>query len=366
MLPALRDAAARRVGAVPKSELPRHIAVLCDGNRRWARDAGHDDVSYGYRVRRSKIAEMLRWCQDAGIEMATVYLLSTGEPAARYRGAVLLIEIITDVVRGDLRAGEPVETRARSVTWNCSARSRPVGCATPWSSTNGRRCRFHVQRRCRLRRTAGDRRRVRAARQELANGATGRAAGRVPSPPTRISRTCTPPGRPDPDLGHPYVGRAAACPASCCGRAPIRRCGSPRRYWPGVPAGGLSARAAGLHRAAPPLRALIGSRRWAAERHARLVSHGCAVSGGVRRSAGGSGLYLLARDPRKPVLALAAIGLVRVSRQWWRSTPRAAVVVGRMGSPASRSISVAVPGVAWFAVLLELSRPLRHLAQPGR
>ena len=33
-----------------KTELPRHIAVLCDGNRRWARDAGHDDVSYGYRM----------------------------------------------------------------------------------------------------------------------------------------------------------------------------------------------------------------------------------------------------------------------------------------------------------------------------
>jgi short-chain Z-isoprenyl diphosphate synthase len=81
-----------------KSELPRHIAVLCDGNRRWARDAGHDDVSYGYRVGAAKIAEMLRWCQDAGIEMATVYLLST-ENLQRAPGELSsLIEIITDVV----------------------------------------------------------------------------------------------------------------------------------------------------------------------------------------------------------------------------------------------------------------------------
>ena len=63
--------------ASSKSELPRHIAVLCDGNRRWARDAGHADVSYGYRMGARKIAEMLRWCQETGIEMATVYLLST-------------------------------------------------------------------------------------------------------------------------------------------------------------------------------------------------------------------------------------------------------------------------------------------------
>src|SRR5712672_1358353 len=84
--------------ASSKSELPRHIAVLCDGNRRWARDAGHEDVSYGYRVGAAKIAEMLRWCQETGIEMATVYLLST-ENLQRDPGELAaLIEIITDVV----------------------------------------------------------------------------------------------------------------------------------------------------------------------------------------------------------------------------------------------------------------------------
>lgn len=81
-----------------RSELPRHIAVLCDGNRRWARDAGHDDVSYGYRVGAAKIAEMLRWCQGAGIELATVYLLST-ENLQRDPGELAaLIDIITEVV----------------------------------------------------------------------------------------------------------------------------------------------------------------------------------------------------------------------------------------------------------------------------
>ncbi|WP_123025484.1 (2Z,6E)-farnesyl diphosphate synthase [Mycolicibacterium stellerae] len=84
--------------AASKTELPRHIAVLCDGNRRWARDAGHDDVSYGYRVGADKIAEMLRWCQDAGIEMATVYLLSTENLQREPDELSSLIEIITDVV----------------------------------------------------------------------------------------------------------------------------------------------------------------------------------------------------------------------------------------------------------------------------
>jgi short-chain Z-isoprenyl diphosphate synthase len=84
--------------AQSKSELPRHIAVLCDGNRRWAREVGYEDVSYGYRVGAAKIAEMLRWCQEAGIEMATVYLLSTENLRRDPDELAALIEIITDVV----------------------------------------------------------------------------------------------------------------------------------------------------------------------------------------------------------------------------------------------------------------------------
>jgi len=53
---------------------------------------------YGYRMGARKIAEMLRWCQETGIEMATVYLLST-ENLQRDPGELAsLIEIITDVV----------------------------------------------------------------------------------------------------------------------------------------------------------------------------------------------------------------------------------------------------------------------------
>src|SRR5262249_6952182 len=84
--------------AQSKSELPRHIAVLCDGSRRWAREVGYNDVSEGYRAGATKIAEMLRWCQEAGIEMATVYLLSTENLQRDPEELAALIEIITDVV----------------------------------------------------------------------------------------------------------------------------------------------------------------------------------------------------------------------------------------------------------------------------
>jgi hypothetical protein len=67
------------------------------------------------------------------------------------------------------------------------------------------------------------------------------------------------------------------------------------------------------------------------------------------------GLYLLARDPRKPVLVLAAIGLTSfaavVALDAVRSTS-GSELLGRI-----EIYLVALPGIAWFAVLLELSRP---------
>ncbi|MGV0793342.1 hypothetical protein [Mycolicibacterium sp. XJ1819] len=70
------------------------------------------------------------------------------------------------------------------------------------------------------------------------------------------------------------------------------------------------------------------------------------------------GLYLLARDPRKPVVVLAAIGLtgfaavVALDAVRLNSGPDAAAVLS-----AVEVYLVAVPGIAWFAVLVELSRP---------
>jgi short-chain Z-isoprenyl diphosphate synthase len=77
---------------------PRHVAVMCDGNRRWARENGFTDVSHGHRMGALKIAEMLGWCDQAGIEMATIYLLSTENLRREPEELDTLLEIITDVV----------------------------------------------------------------------------------------------------------------------------------------------------------------------------------------------------------------------------------------------------------------------------
>jgi short-chain Z-isoprenyl diphosphate synthase len=83
-----------------QSQVPRHVGVMCDGNRRWARSAGFPDVSSGHRKGADKIFELLDWCRDAGVEVVTLWLLSTDNLVARPESEIEpLLAIIEDTVR---------------------------------------------------------------------------------------------------------------------------------------------------------------------------------------------------------------------------------------------------------------------------
>jgi short-chain Z-isoprenyl diphosphate synthase len=51
--------------------------VILDGNRRWAERQGGAKASHGHAVGAQKTLEFLGWCNDLGIKVATLYLLST-------------------------------------------------------------------------------------------------------------------------------------------------------------------------------------------------------------------------------------------------------------------------------------------------
>jgi short-chain Z-isoprenyl diphosphate synthase len=58
------------------SRVPRHVGVILDGNRRWARASG-ERTHRGHEAGADKITEFLGWCEDAGVELVTLWLLST-------------------------------------------------------------------------------------------------------------------------------------------------------------------------------------------------------------------------------------------------------------------------------------------------
>ena len=86
--------------------VPRHVGVILDGNRRWARSVGAR-VNDGHQRGADKIVDLLGWCDDAGVEVVTLWLLSTdnlSRPEAELLPLLAIIEgVVTDLARPENR-----------------------------------------------------------------------------------------------------------------------------------------------------------------------------------------------------------------------------------------------------------------------
>ncbi|MFF6916068.1 isoprenyl transferase [Streptomyces sp. NPDC012466] len=90
---------ARRVeGHLDHAQVPKHIGVIMDGNRRWAKAAGSSTV-HGHRAGAEKIEEFLGWCSETDVEVVTLWLLSTDNFDRPQEELGPLLGIIEDVVR---------------------------------------------------------------------------------------------------------------------------------------------------------------------------------------------------------------------------------------------------------------------------
>ncbi|HYO34105.1 MAG TPA: isoprenyl transferase [Nocardioidaceae bacterium] len=79
-------------------QIPAHIGIMCDGNRRWAKAFG-EEVEGGYLAGADKIEEFLGWCDQLGVELVTLWLLSTdnlGRPAQEVGPLMRVIEELVD------------------------------------------------------------------------------------------------------------------------------------------------------------------------------------------------------------------------------------------------------------------------------
>ncbi|KAB1657131.1 MULTISPECIES: isoprenyl transferase [unclassified Pseudoclavibacter] len=76
---------------------PQHVAVILDGNRRWAQKQ-NSQAATGHRAGAAVIREFLGWCDGLGIGIVTLYLLSTDNLSHRGTDELTqLIQIIIDL-----------------------------------------------------------------------------------------------------------------------------------------------------------------------------------------------------------------------------------------------------------------------------
>src|SRR3954452_18446922 len=91
--------------------MPQHVGVMCDGNRRWAKEMGFVDPHDGHRVGAARIKELLTWCDQAGIKHVTLYLLATDNLRRPSAELDPLLRIIEDLATELAEDGNPWHLR---------------------------------------------------------------------------------------------------------------------------------------------------------------------------------------------------------------------------------------------------------------
>jgi short-chain Z-isoprenyl diphosphate synthase len=85
---------ARLTRRLRHDRLPKHVGVMLDGNRRWAKAVG-GDAAHGHRAGAANISPLLDWCEEVGVEVVTLWLLSTDNlrrPAGELEPLLRIIE----------------------------------------------------------------------------------------------------------------------------------------------------------------------------------------------------------------------------------------------------------------------------------
>ena len=83
---------------IDTSHLPKHIAIIMDGNGRWAQEKGHDRL-VGHFHGVESVRNIVEGCAEMGIEYLTLYAFSTenwDRPQYEVSG---LMELLVDTIR---------------------------------------------------------------------------------------------------------------------------------------------------------------------------------------------------------------------------------------------------------------------------
>ncbi|CAD67109.1 isoprenyl transferase [Tropheryma whipplei] len=87
------------LGQINLNNLPGHVALIVDGNRRWARKEKRDRISDGHRAGAGKAVDFLHWCDELDINIVTLYLLSNDNLKNRNRQELNdLVQVICNLI----------------------------------------------------------------------------------------------------------------------------------------------------------------------------------------------------------------------------------------------------------------------------
>ena len=89
--------------------LPRHVGLIMDGNRRWARQMGMASPSLGHKYGAEHVEDVLTWCERAGIRHVTVFVCSAENLQRRGDAEIaFLMYVIEDIITVRLARPEAI------------------------------------------------------------------------------------------------------------------------------------------------------------------------------------------------------------------------------------------------------------------
>ncbi len=85
---------------IARGNIPRHIAIIMDGNGRWAKARGVPRVM-GHRAAREAVREAVRGCTALGVEVLTLYTFSVENWQRPAREVAALMPILRETLRAE-------------------------------------------------------------------------------------------------------------------------------------------------------------------------------------------------------------------------------------------------------------------------
>ncbi|WP_073995956.1 isoprenyl transferase [Arcanobacterium urinimassiliense] len=82
---------------IDETNIPQHVGIILDGNRRWANSLGMT-ASSGHRKGAYHVTEVLEWCEEAHIKLVTLWMLSTDNLKRAEAELAELLDIIADLI----------------------------------------------------------------------------------------------------------------------------------------------------------------------------------------------------------------------------------------------------------------------------
>ena len=95
-------------------EIPKHIAIIMDGNHRWAK-AKHLPGAAGHRAGAKRLREIAEACADLGVENLTLFAFSTENWQRPRREVSLLMDLMRHVMENDLAELNRRDVRLRVI-----------------------------------------------------------------------------------------------------------------------------------------------------------------------------------------------------------------------------------------------------------